>query len=126
MERRRFIVASQPVRAEKAERARARRRRPTPAERLLWQALRGRQTAGVRFRRQQVIAGFIADFYCPATGLVVELDGPVHVGQQDADEARDAILAGMGLSVLHVPNADVQADINAVLKRIQEAMAEGG
>jgi Protein of unknown function (DUF559) len=33
----------------------------------------GKQLGGHRFRRQQVIGGFIVDFYCPAAGLVVEV-----------------------------------------------------
>ena len=37
-----------------------------------------KKCSGLHFRRQQVIAGFIVDFYCHAAGLVVELDGSVH------------------------------------------------
>ncbi len=33
----------------------------TPAEKLLWQEVRAKKL-GIRFRRQQVIAGFIVDF----------------------------------------------------------------
>ena len=46
----------------------------TPAEKLLWQEIRANKL-GVRFRRQQVIQGFIVDFYCHQAGLVVEVDG---------------------------------------------------
>jgi very-short-patch-repair endonuclease len=35
----------------------------TPAEKILWEELRANKL-GVHFRRQQVIAGFIVDFYC--------------------------------------------------------------
>ncbi|MHB8778456.1 MAG: endonuclease domain-containing protein [Anaerolineales bacterium] len=50
------------------------RRDMTPAEKILWQELRANKL-GVHFRRQQVITGFIVDFYCHKAGLVIELDG---------------------------------------------------
>jgi very-short-patch-repair endonuclease len=61
--------------------ARALRKEMTPAEQTLWSELRGNQLHGAKFRRQQVIAGYIADFYCHAARLVIELDGPVHQHQ---------------------------------------------
>ena len=45
----------------------------TPPERLLWSWLRGGRVGGARFRRQQVVDGSIADFYCPTAALVVEV-----------------------------------------------------
>ena len=63
----------------KKERAHQFRREITPSEAALWQALRANRLGGLHFRRQQIIDGFIADFYCHAAGLVVELDGSVHV-----------------------------------------------
>ena len=47
----------------------------TEVERRLWALLRGRQPRKVRFRRQQPIGPYIVDFFCPATKLIVELDG---------------------------------------------------
>ena len=58
----------------------------TPAEKTqsVWQELRENKL-GVHFRRQQVIAGFIVDFYCHKAGLVVEVDGDIHDLQQEED-----------------------------------------
>src|SRR5258707_1243130 len=53
-------------------------RKMTPAERRLWKALRRNALDGLHFRRQQVIEGYIADFYCDAAKLAIELDGAVH------------------------------------------------
>ncbi len=53
----------------------------TSAEKLLWQELRANKL-GVHFRRQQVIAGFIVDFYCHKADLIVEVDGETHDPQQ--------------------------------------------
>jgi very-short-patch-repair endonuclease len=55
----------------------------TPAERILWQELRGNKL-GAHFRRQQIIAGFIVDFYCHKVALVIEVDGDVHDLQKEA------------------------------------------
>src|SRR5450755_591674 len=68
----------------------------TPAERVVWNLLRNRNLGGWRFRRQHVIAGFIADFYCPELKLVVELDGGIHETQRDEDAKRDAALSRLG------------------------------
>jgi very-short-patch-repair endonuclease len=46
----------------------------TPEEKILWQHLRANRLQGYHFRRQQIIDGFIADFYYHATALVVEID----------------------------------------------------
>jgi len=71
------IVTEQKVSKEKLQRAKELRREMTPAEKILWEELRANKL-GVHFRRQQVIAGFIVDFYCHRAGLVVEVDGDIH------------------------------------------------
>ena len=50
----------------------------TEAERLLWRLLRGRQFAGVKFRRQHPVGPYILDFYSAERRLAVELDGGQH------------------------------------------------
>ena len=96
-----------------APRAREMRRGPTEAERRLWQRLR-RGGLGLRFRRQAVIGRFIADFYCPAARLIVELDGSSHDARHDIDEQRDVWLQSSGLRVLRVRNDDVLLDLELV------------
>jgi very-short-patch-repair endonuclease len=73
--------------------ARAQRRSMSLPEVLLWQLLR-RSPCGVRFRRQYAIGPFVADFYCPAAKLVIEIDGQAHAAGNRGvrDEARDAWL----------------------------------
>ena len=96
----RYIVSGQRVDRVKVLRSRQLRREMTDAERMLWEALRERRLDGLRFRRQQVIDGFIADFFCSEAGLVVEVDGAVHHQQQGYDLARDQLLSARGLRVL--------------------------
>ncbi|MCC6986377.1 MAG: DUF559 domain-containing protein [Anaerolineales bacterium] len=50
---------------------------------------------GVHFRRQQVIQGFIVDFYCHRAGLVVEVDGDIHDLQKEEDERREKAVSGL-------------------------------
>jgi len=52
---------------------------------------------------QQVIAGFIVDFYCHKAGLVVEVDGDVHDLQQEEDARREKVLREMGLRTCAEP-----------------------
>ena len=77
------IIPGQRVTKEKLQRAKELRRDMTPAEKILWQELRGNKL-GIHFRRQQIIAGFIVDFYCHKAALVVEVDGDVHDLQKEA------------------------------------------
>ena len=96
------IIPGQTVTKEKLQRAKELRRDMTPAEKILWQELRGNKL-GVHFRRQQVIEGFIVDFYCHKAGLVVEVDGDVHDLQQEEDARREKILREMGLRTCAEP-----------------------
>lgn len=90
-------------------RARRHRKQPTEAERSLWERLRRRQLCGLAFRRQAVIGTVIADFYCAAVALVVEVDGEYHDSPEQSakDRRRDAMLSAHGFRVLRVRNADI-------------------
>ena len=96
------------------------RRSATPAEKALWQRLRGRQLAKLKFLRQVPIGPFVADFCCRDLRLVVELDGEVHSTAQEVarDQERDAYLQGHNYIVLRFPNEKVLSDVEAVLHRI--------
>ena len=64
------IITGQKVNPDKKELARKFRREMTPEEQILWRYLRN-GALGFKFRRQQVIDGFIVDFNCHAVGLVI-------------------------------------------------------
>lgn len=116
------IVIGQKITAEKAQRAKELRREMTPAERQLWQQLRANRLDNWHFRRQQIIAGFIVDFYCHQAGLVVEVDGPIHDDQPEADAERDTILGAHGLTVLRFTNRQVMNDMSTVLREIRAVL----
>jgi very-short-patch-repair endonuclease len=114
------VVGGQRVDPRLTARAREFRRTMTPEERVLWNMLRDSQIHGVRVRRQQVIDGFIADFYCHAAKLVIEVDGPIHDDQLERDAFRDEVFVQRGLHVLHITNHQIRSDLFGVMKRIQD------
>ena len=118
------IVIGQRIDSAKAARAAELRHQMTPEEKVLWRQLRANRLHGHHFRRQQVIDGFIVDFYCHQAGLVIELDGAVHDGQADYDRERDRVLSARGLRVVRIRNDEVHQDVPALLSRIA-ALCEG-
>lgn len=74
---------------------------------------------GFKFRRQQVIEGYIADFYCPAAALVLELDGPVHADQVEYDAHRDRVVSARQIVVVRVTNARIDGEFAQVLAEVE-------
>ena len=115
------IITGQKIIPAKIRRARELRRKMTPAEGRLWHALRRDQLDGYHFRRQQLIDGFIADFYCHAARLIVEVDGVVHDKQADYDAARNRVMAERGLRLLRIKNEQVMDNLPGVLDLVRSA-----
>ena len=101
--------------------ARQNRKQPTAAEAMLWQELRGRRLAGLKFRRQQPLSQFVVDFVCTEHRLIVEVDGDSHQFQREYDEARTEVLLAFGYRVLRFGNEQVLNDLHAVLLAIKTA-----
>ena len=120
------IITNQKVKREKVQRARDLRHEMTEAERILWEYLRTHRLDGLHFRRQQLIDGFIVDFYCHAAGLIVEVDGPVHEQQAGYDAERDRILAARDLRILRIRNEEIRQDLSGVLTRILTETQQNG
>ena len=114
------IVTGQKVTKEKLQRAKELRREMTPAEKILWEELRANKL-GVHFRRQQVIKGFIVDFYCHRAGVVVEVDGDVHDLQKEEDERREKVLSELGLRVVRFGNDEVMRELSTVVGKIRHS-----
>jgi len=98
------------------------RRNPTEPEKRLWRRLSNRQVEGFKFRRQQVIGRFIADFVCVPAKLIIEVDGDTH--EEAADRARDKTLAEQGYHTIRVANHDVMSNMDGVLQFITEALRQ--
>ncbi len=117
------IIPGQRVTKQKLERSRELRREMTPAEKLLWQQVRAKKL-GVRFRRQQIIAGFIVDFYCHKAALVVEVDGDIHDLQQEEDARREKVLSEMGLRIVRFRNDEVVKSLSVVVGNIRDLVTK--
>jgi very-short-patch-repair endonuclease len=103
------------------ERCREFRKNPTLAEALLWEQLRNKRLAGIKFRRQHPIAGYVLDFFCFEIKLGVELDGAVHTHKDQAeyDACRTLELTEEGVTILRFWNSEVIGGIDSVLERIR-------
>ncbi|MGI4788776.1 MAG: endonuclease domain-containing protein [Janthinobacterium lividum] len=104
-------------RSEVKDKRRTLRQSETAAETLLWERLRDRQVAGLKFRRQNSVGVYILDFYCPACHLAIELDGESHASQEakEYDAERTAFLMTLSIRVLRFPNAVVFTDVDSVI-----------
>ena len=93
---------------------------PTDAERILWEYLRREQT-GHKFRRQQIIENYIADFACLESKLVIELDGDYHLTaeQIQQDQERTEKLSLLGYRVIRFKNEEVIDNPKIVIKQIK-------
>ena len=114
-------IVRAPRTSEKQAVAQQLRRNMTPSEKRLWECLRANRLQGLAFRRQQIIGGFIVDFYCRAARLVIECDGAVHLSQAEYDRDRDAVIATHNLHILRFPNSQIDIDLPTVLTEILQA-----
>jgi very-short-patch-repair endonuclease len=104
--------------------ARVLRKNPTDAERRLWFLLRYKKLGGYRFRRQQSIGPYVADFFCASAKLIVELDGDQHgtVEMIEKDRKRTVWLQEHGYRVLRFPNHEVFKTPSVVTETIWRAL----
>ena len=104
------------------QRARELRKQQTPAEKILWECLRDRRLLNAKFRRQHNIEQIIADFYCHAARLIIEVDGGIHQQQQECDRIRDDWASDRGFRVLRFTNQEVFEHIERVLDTIAQML----
>lgn len=115
------IVMYQRVTKRKIEASRKLRKQMTPAETAFWEMVKDKQFLGLKFRRQQIIRGFIVDFYCNEIGLVVEIDGPIHEEPDllKNDMEKEKIFQMMGLSLIRFRNEEVLLNKNEVRRKLE-------
>lgn len=95
----------------------------TDAEQKLWMHLRAGRLAGHKFKRQQPLGSYIADFVCFEARLIVELDGSQHL-DSPRDAVRDAWLLANDFRVLRFWNDQALKETDAVLETILRAVEE--
>jgi very-short-patch-repair endonuclease len=107
--------------------ARKLRREMSPAEKLLWWALK-QHPGGNRFRKQCPQGPYSLDFACLAARLAIEVDGEAHDrgDRPERDARRDAYLRKCGFTVLRISAAEVFRNLEGVVLGIVEACRTRG
>ena len=100
------------------------RKNATPEEKHLWYDFLSKHE--MRFQRQKVIDGFIADFYCHKAKLVIEIDGAQHYTEdgKQKDLFRTEILEGYGLKVIRFTNGQINDNFYGVCAYIDTVLKE--
>ncbi len=104
--------------------ARILRSKETDAEKRLWTVIQ-KNLLGFKFRRQHPISFFVADFYCHALRLIIEVDGDVHNEFEQAlwDEGRTAEIETFGVKVIRFRNEEIYSDLQNVIKELEKEIA---
>ena len=100
------------------ENAKELRRNMTKEEKHLWyDFLKGYP---VPFLRQKIIDDYIADFYCHKARLIIELDGSQHYSKDGLlkDKIRTERIEKRNLTVLRIPNGEINQNFEGVCKYI--------
>jgi len=119
--------------AIETEYAREQRKFATREEIKMWELLRNRKFMNFKFSRQYPIVisshpekrtFYIADFFCHALGLIIEIDGPIHEKQKMYDQARDKTLNELGYKVLRLKNEQINEELSQTIKLLIEFISE--
>ena len=96
----------------------------TAEERKLWYNFL--RTYPLRFLRQKIIGGYIADFYCAKAGLIVEIDGSQHYRDEAAgyDAAGTEYFESLGLKAVRISNIEVNKNFCGVCEYIDKVVTE--
>jgi len=96
----------------------------TEAEKALWKAIQKAQRYWThKFKPQQVVHGYIPDFYCDTLKLAVEVDGKIHRNKhvRRNDSIRTRRLNRKGVTVIRFLNSDVFNNLNTVITELEIA-----
>ena len=98
--------------------ARQMRKKPTEAEKKIWDRLLRNFKFPVL--RQRPIDNFIVDFYCSKLKLVIEIDGAAHFTDdgRSADKEREQILNGYELKVIRFSDHEVLRGFSTVCEKL--------
>ena len=115
-----------PRNCKNLQNARSLRRNMTPQERHLWYDFL--RYCKPRFRRQEIIGSYIADFFCHEAKLVVEVDGSQHFTPEsrEQDNARTAYLHSLGIRVMRIDNGQINRNFQGVCEGIMLAIQQCG
>ncbi len=102
------------------DRAREMKRHSSEAHKALAERFAMADFGRHKFTRHAVVGSAIVDFNCHTLGLAIAID------EDDTPEAlatrRDKSLEAVGIRVMHIPAADILADLDSVTAAIGDAM----
>ena len=117
------IMPSEPRNRRLLSYAREMRKNMTPEEQKLWYMYLQKHPK-YRFRRQEIIGSYIADFYCAQAKLIIEIDGSQHFEEEAMvyDAARTAFFTQQDLRVIRFTNADINQRFSNVCETIEHQL----
>ena len=92
----------------------------TEAEKVLWEELKKKEIFKARWKRQHPIDIFVVDFYCHKYKLAIEVDGEIHLKEENRehDDGRAHDIEKLGIKILRFTNKEIFDDIGSVIYRI--------
>ena len=96
----------------------------TKEERHLWYDFL--RTYPIKFLRQKPLGKYIVDFYSAKAKIVIELDGSQHYTEinLEKDTERTAYLEKYGITVIRIPNNEVNKNFRGVCEYIDSLVRE--
>lgn len=100
----------------------------TDAEQKMWNLLRAKRFYGLKFKRQQPIGNYIADFVCFEKNLIIEIDGGQHNENENIikDNTRTKYFENLGYKVIRFWNNEVLENIDGVVEYIKNSLPPRG
>ncbi|MDE0059297.1 MAG: DUF559 domain-containing protein [Defluviicoccus sp.] len=118
------IFSQTPQRSNIRKFAYRRQESPTPAEAEL-RRLSNRLNGGIlsgRFKREHVISGrWIVDFFFPEIRLAIEVDGSIHLtdDQIERDRLKEADCSRLDITMLRLTNREIYGDRGALIRKLR-------
>jgi len=121
------IVQNQRITDVKVDLSKELRKSMTEAEKVFWHMVRNRKICNLKFRRQQIVDGFIVDFFCSEARLIIEVDGPIHEKKKkmEIDKERTEIFKQRGLREIRFSNYEILNDpekVRSVINQIASTL----
>jgi len=116
-----YHTAKKKIWGKLKENSKANRKDQTEAEEILWEKVRDSKL-GYKIRRQHAIDKFITDFVCLEKKLIIEVDGEIHLQQQEEDEGRTFMLEDIGYKLIRFTNEEVIHKTEWVCNKIKKTL----
>jgi len=97
------------------------RRNMTKEELIVWNYLKTKPL-GFKFRRQHPINIYVADFYCHALKLAIEIDGINHIYNREKDMAIESFFESLGITIIRFTNTNINEVFDKIINKIENIL----